>query len=128
MAQSFSLRRRAQSFRYAFRGVAHVVRSQHNAWIHAGATVAVVLGAVILQVSAFEWAVLILAIAGVWSTEALNTAIEAIGDALSLERHPMIGLAKDAAAGAVLLAAIGAMLVGIFIFGPRLLRLLGCCT
>nr|MBS0019396.1 diacylglycerol kinase family protein [Gammaproteobacteria bacterium] len=128
MAQSFSFRRRAQSFRYAFRGVAHVVRSQHNAWIHAGATVAVVLGAVILQVSAFEWTVLVLAIAGVWSTEALNTAIEAIGDALSLERHPMIGLAKDAAAGAVLLAAIGAMLVGIFIFGPRLLRILGCCT
>lgn len=128
MAQSFSFRRRAQSFRCAFRGVAHVVRSQHNAWIHAGATVAVVLGAVILQVSAFEWTVLVLAIAGVWSTEALNTAVEAIGDALSLERHPMIGLAKDAAAGAVLLAAIGAMLVGIFIFGPRLLRLLGCCT
>jgi diacylglycerol kinase (ATP) len=81
----------------------------------------------ILQVSAFEWTVLVLAMVGVWSTEALNTAIEAIGDALSPERNPLVGLAKDAAAGAVLIAALGAIVIGIFIFGPRLLRILGCC-
>lgn len=105
-----------------------MVRTQHNAWIHVGATVAVVLAAGILQVSALEWAVLVLAMAGVWSTEALNTAVEAMGDALSSERNPLVGFAKDAAAGAVLIAAIGAVLVGLIVFGPHLVRILGHST
>lgn len=120
---AFSLRQRGRSFRYAFRGIAAVLRTQHNAWIHAGATVAVVVAGLWLRVSLLEWGLLVLAIAAVWTAEAFNTAVEALGDAVSVEQHPMVGRAKDAAAGAVLLAALGAAIVGALVFVPRLLRM-----
>jgi diacylglycerol kinase len=123
--EPFSLRRRALSFRYAWRGLVFVVRSQHNAWIHALATVAVLVAAALLGIRRDEWALLVLSMALVWSAEAVNTAVEALGDAVSPEWRPAVGRAKDAAAAAVLICAVGALVVGGLVFVPRIAGLLG---
>ncbi|MFT5444381.1 MAG: diacylglycerol kinase [Myxococcota bacterium] len=124
-ASRFTLEGRVASFGYAFRGLALVARSQHNAWIHAVATVAVVTLGLIFSVSRMEWCVLVLAIGAVWIAEALNTALELLADAVSLEAHPLVGQAKDAAAGGVLIAAIASALVGVLVLAPHCLRILG---
>jgi len=119
--ERFSVAARARSFRDAFRGLAVLLATQHNAWIHAVATLAVLAMGFWLGCTPLEWAVLALAIALVWLAEGLNTALEALGDAVSADLHPLVGRAKDVAAGAVLLAAIGAAVAGLLIFVPRLL-------
>jgi len=121
--EGFSLRSRGLSFRFAFRGVAAVLTTQHNAWIHAAATVVVVGAGLFFGVSRLEWCLLVLAMVAVWSAEALNTAVEALGNALSADRHPLVAQAKDAAAGAVLIAAVGAAIIGLLVFLPPLLRM-----
>ncbi|HPD15734.1 MAG TPA: diacylglycerol kinase family protein [Planctomycetota bacterium] len=110
---------RAQSFQYAGQGVAYMLRTQHNAWIHAAITLAVIASGFAFGVSAPEWCWLILAMASVWTAESFNTAIEIIVDMASPEWRPAAGRAKDVAAGAVLLCAAGASVVGLLIFLPR---------
>jgi len=124
MPESY-LNGRLRSFGYAFRGLKVLLQSQQNARIHALATVLVVVAGAILRLSSVEWGLVALAIAGVWAAEAINTAIEALVDLTSPEHHPLAAKAKDVAAGAVLAAAIGSAVVGGFVFGPHLLRLLG---
>ncbi len=97
-----------------------MLRSQHNAWIHAFATILVVLAGFYFQLAAAEWCWIVLAMTSVWTAEALNTAFELLCDATTQEFHPLIGRAKDVAAGAVLLTAIGAAIVGMLIFWPRI--------
>ena len=123
MAQ-FSMAARFKSIAYALTGIATMLRTQHNAWIHLAATGAVVLLAFAFALSAMEWMALILAIVIVWSAEALNTAFERLCDVASPEFHPLVKQAKDVAAAAVLIAATGAAAVGLLIFGPRLFALL----
>ncbi len=123
--ESFSLTRRAQSFRFAWRGLVAVGRSQHNAWIHAVATAAVLVAGLGLRLKPAEWALLVLAMAAVWAAEAFNTAIEVLGDAVAAEDHPLVGMAKDVAAGGVLVAAVGAVGVGLLVLVPRALEALG---
>lgn len=118
MAKSFCLWARVRSFGYAFAGIAAVLRTQHNAWIHALATLGVVIAGWVLQVSAADWCWLVVAMALVWSAECFNTALEFLADALSPEEDPLIGKAKDAAAGAVLIAAMGAAIIGGLVFWP----------
>lgn len=118
----FSFAARARSFRYAGRGVAALLRSQHNAWIHAAASVAVVGFGFFVGLSRVEWCLVVLAMTAVWSAEAVNTAFEALCDVASPDLHPLVERAKDIAAGAVLLAAGGAVVVGVLVFGPHLLR------
>ena len=115
-----SVSRRLASLRYASRGVGWMVRSQPNAWIHAGASVVVIVVGVWVQLNAGEWCWLVLAISGVWAAEAFNTALEALADAVSPDRNPLIGRAKDSAAGAVLIAAVGAATIGLLVLGPHL--------
>ena len=115
---------RLRSFGHAFRGLKVLLQTQPNARIHAVATVLVVAAGVLLRISPAEWALIVLAIAGVWTAEALNTAIEFLVDLVSPDPHPLAGKAKDIAAGAVLIAAIGSAVIGGFVFGPHLLRLL----
>jgi len=110
----------ADSLANAWRGVRALVQGERNARIHLGASVAVGALGLALDVSRTEWALLALAIALVWSAEAMNTAVEALGDVVSPERNEAVGRVKDIAAGAVLLAAIGAVVVGLLVFGPRL--------
>lgn len=115
---------RLRSFGHAFRGLAILLRTQHNARIHALATILVVAAGALLRISPAEWALIALAIVCVWVAEALNTSIEFLVDLASPERHPVAAKAKDVAAGAVLIAAIGSVIVAVLVFGPPVLRLL----
>ena len=115
---------RLRSFGHAFRGLKILLQSQQNARIHAVATVVVVAAGAALGISPTEWALIVLAILCVWAAEAMNTAIEFLVDLVSPETHELAGKAKDVAAGAVLVAAIGAAVIGGFVFGPYILRLL----
>jgi diacylglycerol kinase (ATP) len=123
MTRTFSLSARAASFGHAFRGLAELLATQHNAWIHAAATLTVCALAAALGISAVEWLAVVLAVSSVWAAEALNTAFEALCDAVVPERSPLVQRAKDVAAGGVLLSATGATLVGLIVFAPRLLEL-----
>lgn len=116
---------RLRSFGHAFRGLKVLLQTQHNARIHALATVLVLAAGALLRLSPAEWALIVLAIVCVWATEALNTAIEFLVDLASPELHPLAAKAKDVAAGAVLVAAIGSLIVGVLVFGPHVLKLLG---
>ena len=118
------LRRRAASFGHAFRGVGAALRSELHLQFHAVATVAVVGGGLYFRLSGTEWALVALAVAGVWAAELFNTAIETLTNLVSPEYHPLAGKTKDVAAGAVLLAALGALVVGALVFGPKIWSLL----
>jgi diacylglycerol kinase len=115
---------RLRSFGHAFRGLKVLLQTQHNARIHAVATLLVLAAGALFGISPVEWAVVALAVAGVWAAEALNTAIEFLVDLASPELHPLAAKAKDVAAGAVLVAAIGSLVVGALVFGPHVLKLL----
>jgi diacylglycerol kinase len=112
--------RRAASFRYAWAGIAHAFRTQPNFRIQLSLGLAAVPLAAWLGLPARDWAVLIVTIVLVLALEMLNTVVEAVVDLASPEVHPLAKTAKDVAAGAVLVAAIGAVAVGILLFGPRL--------
>jgi len=115
---------RIECFKYAGQGVAFMLRTQHNAWIHAALTVIVVSAGVAFRVSYVDWCLLILAMASVWTAESINTALEIIVDIASPEYRPAAGHAKDVGAGAVLLCSIGAATVGVIVFLPHILRLI----
>lgn len=115
---------RLRSFGHAFRGLAILLRTQHNARIHAFATILVLAAGALLRISVSEWALIALAVVCVWVAEALNTSIESLVDLASPDPHPLAGKAKDVAAGAVLIAAIGSLIVGALVFGPHVLRML----
>jgi diacylglycerol kinase (ATP) len=123
-AQRSLLRRRAASFGHAFRGVAVALRSELHLQFHAVATVLVLALGGYFKLPLTEWALLALAVASVWAAELFNTAIETLTNLVSPGYHPLAGKAKDVAAGAVLLAALGAVVVGGLVFGPRLWDLL----
>jgi diacylglycerol kinase len=118
----FSLRQRVASFAHAWRGAGTLIRSQHNARIHLFATAFVVVNATLIRVSRADWALLAVAIAGVWVTEAMNTAVELLADEITLERRSRIRQAKDVAAFAVLVSAGAAVVIGAVVFGPYLMR------
>ena len=101
-----------------------MLKTQHNAWVHAIATVAVILTGLFFNITTPEWCLLILAIMAVWSAEALNTAFEFLADVASPEFHPMVKNSKDVAAGAVLIAAIGAVIIGALVLGPYVMNLM----
>jgi diacylglycerol kinase len=109
------------SFVFAGRGVVQLIRTEPNAQIHAVATVVVLGVAFWLGVSVHEWCFILFAISGVWVAEGLNSALEALADRVAPERHPLVERAKDVAAGAVLIAAVVAAIVGLLILGPKLL-------
>lgn len=111
---------RFSSVGHALRGLGLVLMAEPNARIHAAATLAVCAAAFYFGVSANDWRWLALAIAGVWAAEAINTALELLADAISTDTHPLIGKAKDAAAGAVLVAAVAATVIGAMVFWPYL--------
>ena len=101
-----------------------MIQCQHNAWIHAVATVAVLGTGIAVRLSRADWCWVILAISIVWTAEAFNTAIEFLADAVTLETNPLIRDAKDVAAGAVLITAIAAAVVGVIVFSPYVVKLL----
>jgi diacylglycerol kinase (ATP) len=122
---TFSVTARVRSFRYALRGLRAMLASQHNAWIHLAATLSALALGLLLEISVLQWCVIVVAMVAVWTCEALNTALEFLCDVASPEFHPLVERAKDVAAGAVLISAIGAVIIGLLVFGPGLVDLLG---
>jgi diacylglycerol kinase (ATP) len=112
---------RIRSLKCALAGIRVMIASQHNAWIHVAATLAVVLAGFVFRITQGEWCWIVLAIMAVWTAEALNTAFEFLTDVASPNFHPLAAKAKDVAAGAVLIAAIGSVVIGLLVFGPYLL-------
>jgi diacylglycerol kinase (ATP) len=111
---------RAHAFGHAFRGWGYVLRTQHNAWIHALASTLVILIAWYLHLSARDWSILVLTVALVWTAEFINTALEAVVDLASPQQHPLAKVGKDVGAAAVLIASLTSVLIGLLILGPPL--------
>ena len=111
---------RIESFGNAFRGWWYVLQTQHNAWIHAVVATAVFIVSFWLGLPARDWAVIILTITMVFTAEFINTAIEAVVDLASPQKHPLAKVGKDVGAAAVLIAALAAILIGLLILGPPL--------
>ena len=112
---------RWHSFGYALAGITYMLRYQSNTRIMGAATVAVLIIGWWTGIDALRWAVLALAIALVWIAEFINAAIEAAANTSSAAFHPMAKVAKDVAAGAVLVASIAALLIGALILAPPLI-------
>ena len=113
-------RKRIKSFGYAFKGIATLFTSQPNARIHAAVLSLVILAGFYFQIERSEWLMIVLISALVLSAEAMNTAVEFVVDLVSPHYHPLAGKAKDVAAAAVLLAAFGAVVIGLIIFLPKI--------
>jgi diacylglycerol kinase (ATP) len=116
----FSIAGRMRAFGYAIAGLIYAFKIGHAIWIQSAIASVVILVGFYLQISSSDWRWIALAITLVWTTEIMNTAVETVCDALHPEHHNMIGVAKDAAAGAVLMAAIGAVAIGTLTFWPYL--------
>jgi diacylglycerol kinase (ATP) len=119
-ARRVDIRRTLYSFRHAGRGFAWAVSSQANLRVHLVAAAVVLIAAIVLRFSVIELVALLLCFAIVIAAELFNTTLEVLIDYAWPEHHPMIGRAKDVAAAAVLVAAIGAAVVGVLLFGRHL--------
>lgn len=113
-------RQRVESFGHALRGVKSLLSEEHHAQLHLLATGLVIGLGLYLGISRDDWQTLLLVVAMVWLAEGLNTALERLGDAAVPEQHPLVGKAKDVAAGAVLITAGFALVLGALIFIPYL--------
>lgn len=122
--EKFSWRARARSFRYAAKGVATLIREEHNSRIHLCAAAAAVALGLWLDLERWEWVAVVICIAAVLMAEAFNSAVEAACDRFGPECHPLIGKSKDIAAAGVLIMAAGAAVTGCIVFIPHLLALL----
>ena len=119
-----SIKKRIQSFGFAFQGIKTLFEEEPNAIIHLAAALFAIALAFYFNISTIEWIIVILCIAAVFAAEMINTAVENLADAITLEIHPKIKKAKDVAAAAVLVLAIGAAIVGVIVFWPYLTELL----
>jgi diacylglycerol kinase len=111
-------------FRYAFSGLWYALRTQRNIRVHVGIAILAILLGVVLHISAVEFAMVCVAITGVFIAEMFNTVFELCIDLASPDYHPLAKIAKDVAAGAVLLSAMLSIVIGLFVFGPHLWDLL----
>ncbi|MCB0703812.1 MAG: diacylglycerol kinase family protein [Saprospiraceae bacterium] len=118
------LKSRIRSFKFAGIGIRELFTSQPNARIHLFVALVVTVSGFLLKISILEWCIVIVTIFGVLAAEAFNSAIENLTDLVSPDFHPLAGKTKDLAAAAVLFMAIGAVLVGFLIFGPKIWTLL----
>ncbi|MEI9946247.1 MAG: diacylglycerol kinase family protein [Chitinophagaceae bacterium] len=119
-SNSFSLKARSKSFRYAFNGIYKFLVQEPNALIHLSATIIVFLAALYFDISKTEAMALVIVTGLVWAAEIFNTAIERIMDFISPDYHPAVEVIKDMAAGAVLITAITAIVTGAIIFIPKM--------
>lgn len=114
------LKKRIKSFGYAFKGIGSLLKKEHNAWIHCSAIVLVTIAGFYFGITPTEWCIVVLCFGIVLAAEGFNTAIERLVDLVSPDFHPIAGDVKDVAAGAVLICAIAAAIVGIIVFLPYL--------
>ena len=115
--------KRRKAFGYAWNGIIYLFRNEAHAKIHLLAAVCVIAAGVIFGISRWEWCSVLLCIGGVFMAESFNTAIEKISDKVSKERDPLIKIAKDVGAGAVLLFVMASVAVGFIVFLPYIIAL-----
>jgi diacylglycerol kinase (ATP) len=120
-SNQFSVQSRVRSFRFAGQGIVSFLRKEHNAWLHFIATVGVITLGALTGISSGEWMAILLSIGLVWVAEMFNTCIEKLIDFIAPGHHQQIKFIKDVAAGAVLIAAMVALAIGLIIFIPNLL-------
>lgn len=108
-------------WKYAFHGIKHVLKQERNFRIHLFVFVFVIGAGIMFNLSRVEWMLILVVSASVFVVEMINTAIELLVDYLKPDIHPTAKAIKDVAAGAVLVSAIGAMLVGSIIFLPKVI-------
>jgi len=109
-----------RSFTHAWNGVMYAMRTQRNARVHLAAALCAIALGLALHISALEFALIFLAIMAVLVAELFNTVAEAIVDMVTREYHPLAKVAKDVAAGAVLLCAAFSVVIALLVFGPHL--------
>ncbi len=115
------MKARIEAFKHAFRGAYTLFTTQIHAKLHAVATIAAILLGIFYRITSIEWALIVFAIAIVWLSEALNTALEFLADEINLEWRERIKHAKDIAAFAVLTAALAGITIGGLIFAPHII-------
>jgi diacylglycerol kinase len=119
--EKFSITKRLKSFGHAFNGLKTAFKGEHNLRIHLVAAILVVILGIYFKIEIVEWTILTLTIGFVIAMELLNSSIENLADYACKEQHPMIKKVKDIAAGAVLVSAISALIVGLLVFIPKLI-------
>jgi diacylglycerol kinase (ATP) len=112
---------RIKSIQFAIEGWRYVIKHEKNAWVHAAATILVIIFGFWLKISLNDWALILIMITLVWMAEFINTSIEAVVDLTSPAHHPLAKVGKDVGAAGVLIAACSSVLVGFLILGPPLL-------
>lgn len=108
-----------KAFRYASEGIFHSLRTERNFKFHLVAAIVVISVGLLTDLTKIEWFVVILLIAGMLALELMNSAVERIVDLVTVEQHPLAKQAKDLAAGAVLIYALGSAIIGLIIFLPK---------
>lgn len=114
----FTLRKRLRSFKFAFQGIRLLIKQERNAWIHCMAALCAIAAGCFFQINRMEWVAVCFAIGSVLAAEAVNSSIEALADLVSPDYNEAIKRTKDLAAGAVLLLALTAAVIGLLIFVP----------
>lgn len=114
-----------KSFGYAFDGIRTGLQKERNMKIHCAALILVIIAGTVVKLTAIEWCICMILCTLVISLELVNTAVEAVVDLVTEEKKPLAKIAKDTAAGAVLIAAIVSVIAGLLIFVPYIVRWFG---
>lgn len=118
LLMKYDLKKQLRSFGYAWKGIQSCVGKEQNLSFHLIAAMAVIIVGIVLGITRTEWIMVVMCIGTVIAAELFNTAIEKLVDLVSPERHPVAGQVKDIAAGAVLICAVAAAIIGLIIFIP----------
>lgn len=118
LLMKYDLKEQLRSFGYAWKGIQSCVGKEQNLSFHLIAAMAVIIAGIVLGITRTEWIMVVMCIGTVIAAELFNTAIEKLVDLVSPERHPVAGQVKDIAAGAVLICAVAAAIIGLIIFIP----------
>lgn len=126
--ERFTIRKRLRSFRFAFGGIKTMIKNEHNSRVHFVALVVVIIVGIVLKIELLEWVAISIVSGVVILTELLNSAIEKLADFVEPAWNEKIGTIKDYCAGAVLISALIAVIVGGLIFIPKIIELIkGFC-
>lgn len=118
LLMKYDFKKQLRSFGYAWKGIQSCVGKEQNLSFHLIAAIAVIIAGIVLGITRTEWIMVVMCIGTVIAAELFNTAIEKLVDLVSPERHPVAGRVKDIAAGAVLICAVAAAIIGLIIFIP----------
>jgi len=123
-AEKFSIKKRLKSFQFAFNGIKHLLIYEHNARIHLLGLIAIIILGICFKIALIDWMILTIVTSLVIITELFNTAIENIADFIEPSWNEKIKLIKDYCAAAVLISVVISIIVGGFIFIPKIMKII----